>query len=176
MESVYSASQGWVLPVTKTPSVCLTSSNYLQIISGGTCKIIYQTEANSNYLASDVYEQVIEISRDPQTLTFEVPATAKVGSKGLTLTAVATSSGAVSFSASPSSVCSITGSTLDFKGKGVCQVTATQAGSTTIAPVSVDRTIQVSPASVVNKTITCVKGSKKIKTTASKCPKGYKKR
>jgi len=173
---VYSQSEGWILPKSATPNVCIASGYTVQIISGGTCTLTYQTSESGDWLASDLYKLTFEITRDAQTMTFDLPATAKVGSKGLTLSATASSAGAVTFAAAPTNVCEVSGTTLNLKGKGTCQVTATQSGTTTIAPVSATKSIAVSPASVAKKTITCVKGSKKIKTNAAKCPKGYKKR
>ena len=173
---MYGPSGGWMIPQSTTPEVCVVIGFTARLINSGTCKILYQTIADNDYAASDPTYQTFIVGKASQTLIFEVPSTAKVGSKGLTLNATASSAGAVTYSATPSNVCSVTGTTLNFKGKGICQVTASQAGTTTISPVSITKSITVSPALLAKKTITCVKGSKKIKTTAAKCPKGYKKR
>lgn len=173
ISKVYNAAAGWVLPTSLTQSVCTVSGYTVTILSGGTCSLAYQTVANADYLASDIFKQTFEISRNAQSMTFEVPATAKVGSKGLSLAAVASSAGPLTFAASPTNVCSVVGNKLNFIGKGTCQVTATQAGTTTIAPVSITNSIAVLQASLTKKSITCIKGNKKIKTTTANCPKGY---
>jgi hypothetical protein len=70
---VYSASEGWVLPVSTTPSVCVASVFHVKLISGGTCKFTYQTAINSSFLASDVYTQSFEILKDGQPVVAPTP-------------------------------------------------------------------------------------------------------
>jgi hypothetical protein len=93
------------------------------------------------------------------------------------------SSGAsVTYSTTSSDACSITGSTLNLLKAGNCVVTASQAGTSTLAPVSTTAAIMltgavVTPQPVVTKkTIVCVKGktTKKVSGISPKCPKGYK--
>jgi hypothetical protein len=100
----------------------------------------------------------------------------------LTLTATASSGGAVTFASTSTENCTISGLTLNLLKAGNCVVTASQAGTSTFAPVSSSATIvltgtDVTPKPVVTKkTIVCVKGktTKKISGTNLKCPKGYK--
>lgn len=176
LSQVYSVPDGFLLPTSVTEDVCLAIGYTVKIISGGICKLKYQTTENSTYLPSDPVYQIFEITRKSQTLKFEVAANAKVGSKPFSLDAISSSGGPVTFTASPLNVCQVTGELLSFNGKGTCQVSASQSGTTTSAPVSVTKSISVLASAAIKKSIVCVKGIKKIKTTASKCPKGYKKR
>jgi hypothetical protein len=60
---------------------------------------------------------------------------------------------------------------------GNCSVTATQAGTSTLAPASATATTMiVGVAQSTKKTITCTKGktTKKVTGTNPKCPAGYK--
>jgi hypothetical protein len=66
---------------------------------------------------------------------------------------------------------------------GNCVITATQGGSSTLAPVSTTATVMLTGAIakpvvpvVGKKTIVCVKGktNKKVSGSNPKCPKGYK--
>jgi hypothetical protein len=60
---------------------------------------------------------------------------------------------------------------------GDCSVTATQMGSSSLAPVSATAIITIIGTKVAaNKTITCIKGKtiKKVTGTNPKCPAGYK--
>jgi hypothetical protein len=172
----------FVLPKATTPTVCIASSFYVQIVGGGTCTLTYQSEANTSYLASDLYKISFEVTRDPQTITFTPVTTASIATKSLTLTATAFSGGAVTFASTSTENCTISGSTLNLLKAGNCVVTASQAGTSTFAPVSSSATIvltgtAVTPKPVVTKkTIVCVKGktTKKISGTNPKCPKGYK--
>lgn len=108
--------------------------------------------------------------------------TADIATKSLTLTATASSGGAVTFTSTSPENCTVAGSTLNLLKAGNCLVTATQAGTSTFAPISVSATITltgivVTPKpTVTKKTIVCVKGktTKKVSGTNPKCPKGYK--
>jgi len=179
---VYSPTGTYVMPQATTPTVCIASGFYVQIVGGGTCTLTYQSEANTSYLASDLYKASFEVTRDPQTVTFVPVTTADIAAKSLTLTATASSGGAIIFSSITNENCTISGSTLNLLKSGNCVVTASQAGTSTFAPVSVNATITltgtvITPKPVVTtKTIVCIKGktTKKVSGTNPKCPKSYK--
>ena len=179
---VYSPTGVYILPQATTPTVCIASGFYVQIVAGGTCTLTYQSEANISYLASDLYKVSFEVTRDPQTITFAPATTADIATKSLTLTATASSGGAVSFTSTSIENCTVSGSTLNLLKAGNCFITASQSGTSTLAPVSASATITltgtvVTPKPVVaKKTIVCVKGktTKKVSGTNPKCPKGYK--
>ena len=177
LAEVYSAAEGYVLPKTTTPAICVPVGFTVRLISGGVCTLTYETAATSTYLASDVYQQTFEILRDPQTISFTLPSTVNVSSKSLALTSTASSGSVVAYSTTSTGVCSITGSTLNLLTGGNCTVTATQAGTSILAPASATATVILTSAVVTNKkNITCVKGksTKKVSGTNPKCPKGYK--
>ena len=179
---VFSPTSVYVLPKATTPTVCVASGFFVQIVGGGTCTLTYQSEANTSYLASDLYKVSFEVTRDPQTITFAPVTTADVATKNLALTATASSGGAVSFASTSTENCTISGSTLNLLKAGNCVITASQVGTSTLAPVSASATIiltgvVVTPKPVVTKkSIVCVKGktTKKVSGTNPKCPKGYK--
>jgi len=177
LAEVYSAAEGYVLPKTTTPAICVPVGFTVRLISGGVCTLTYETAATSTYLASDVYQQTFEILRDPQTISFTLPSNANVSSKSLALTSTASSGASVTYSTTSTGICSITGSILNLLTGGNCAVTATQAGTSTLAPASATATVMLIGAVVTNKkSITCVKGksTKKLSGTNPKCPKGYK--
>jgi hypothetical protein len=174
---VYSPSGTWVLPQATTPTVCIAAGFYVQVIGGGTCTLTYQSEATTSFLASDLYRVSFEVTRDPQTITFSLPASANLSSKTVALSATASSGGALFYTTSTPDSCSITGSTLNLLKSGNCAVTATQPGTSTIAPISATTTVMIAgTVTPTKKTITCVKGkkTKKVSGTNPKCPKGYK--
>jgi len=177
ISQVYSAAEGYVFPQTITPAVCFGSGFFVRIVSGGTCTLTYQTKETATYLASDLYKVSFEVTRDPQTVTFALPATVNTSVKTLPLTSTTTSGGAVTYESSTAGNCSISGSTLTLLKSGNCSVTATQAGTSTLAPASVTATTMiVGVAQATKKTITCTKGksTKKVTGTNPKCPTGYK--
>jgi len=179
---VYSPTGVYVLPQATTPSVCIASGFYVQIVGGGTCTLTYQSAANTSYLASDLYKVSFEVTRDPQTMTFTLPATVNISTKTLALAATASSGASVIYSTTSTDICSITGPTLNLLKAGNCVVTASQAGTSTLAPVSTTATIMLTGAVIAptpiatKKTIVCTKGktNKKVSGANPKCPKGYK--
>jgi hypothetical protein len=179
---VYSPTGVYIMPQATTPTVCIASGFYVQIVGGGTCTLSYQSEANTSFLTSDLYKVSFEVTRDPQTITFAPVTTADIATKIVTLTATASSGGTVTFASTSTENCTISGSTLNLLKAGNCVITASQVGTSTFAPVSTSATITltgtvVTPKPLVaKKTIVCVKGktSKKVSGTNPKCPKGYK--
>jgi len=179
---VYSPTGVYILPQATTPTVCIAIAFYVQIVGGGTCILTYQSASNTSYLTSDLYEVSFEVTRDLQTMTFNLPATADISTKTLTLAATASSGAPVIYSTTSSDSCSITGSTLNLLKAGNCVVTASQAGTSTLAPISTTATIMLTGAVTAptpiatKKTIVCTKGktNKKVSGTNPKCPKGYK--
>ena len=179
---VFSPTGVYILPQATTPAVCIASGFYVQIVGGGTCTLTYQSEANTSYLASDLYKVSFEVTRDAQTISFAPVTSVDIATKNLTLTATASGGGSVTFASTSTENCTISGSTLNLLKAGNCVITASQSGTSTLAPVSASATITltgtvVTPKPVVSKkTIVCVKGktTKKVSGTNPKCPKGYK--
>jgi hypothetical protein len=174
---VYSAVEGYVFPQSATPTVCFGSGFYVRIVSGGTCTLTYQTKETLTYLASDLYKVSFEVVRDPQTITFTLPAKTNISAKNLSLTSTPSSGGAVTYSTSSTGICAVSGSTLSLLKNGNCVVVATQVGTASLAPASATSTVIIEGvAPAVEKTITCVKGkiTKKVTGTNPKCPAGYK--
>ena len=172
---VYSAAEGYVLPLSTTPSVCFASGFFVRIVGGGTCTLTYQTKETATYLESDLYKVTFEVVRDAQTISFTPPTSANLSAKTLALSATASSGGVITYQTTSTGICSISGSTLNLLKGGNCAVTATQAGSATLAPISATATVMIA-GSVAKKTIKCVKGkkTKKISGAKPKCPKGFK--
>ena len=174
---VYHFAEGYVMPQSLTPTVCVGIGFYAKIVGGGTCTLSYQVAGSSTYLASDIYKVTFEVIRDLQTITFTPSATANISSKSITLSAVASGGGVITYATTSKEICSITGSTLNLLKSGNCSITATQAGTSTLAPISATSTVMITGSlAPVNKTITCVMGkkSKKVSGANPKCPKGYK--
>jgi hypothetical protein len=166
-----------VFPKSTTPEVCDVAGYSLKVISGGNCVLTYQSLGNTSYLPSDIYTQTIVFEKASQTISFVLPPAVKVTDKTLNLTATSTSGNQVTYTSTPSSSCTISGSVLNLLKAGNCSVTATQVGTTTLASASVSSTVVIEgvvPA--VKITITCVKGktTKKVTGTNPKCPAGYK--
>ena len=166
-----------VAPENKTPSVCIARQDLITVYSGGFCQIEYMVSESDINLASEIYIQKFEIIRESQLISFTPPATANLSAKTLALTATASSGGVITYQTTSTGICSITGSTLNLLKGGNCAITATQAGTSTLAPISATSTVMITGSlAPVKKSITCVMGkkSKKVSGANPKCPKGYK--
>ena len=166
-----------ISPKTLTPGVCIPTNTGVTLYAGGICELQYSTEATLTYLASDIYIQRFEVIRNAQTITFNPPSNSSISGKTIALSATTSSGGTVVFTTTSAGVCSISGSILNLLKAGTCSVTATQAGTSTLAPVSATANIMLTGTTVApKKTITCAKGKtiKKVTGTNPKCPTGYK--
>jgi hypothetical protein len=167
----------YVLPKSATPEICEAVGYSLKVFSGGNCILTYQSLGNTSYLPSDMYTQTIVFEKASQTISFALPPTVKVADKTLNLTASSSSGNQVTYTSTPSSSCTISGSVLNLLKAGNCSVTATQVGTTTLASASATSTVIIEGvAPAAKKTITCIKGktTKKVTGTNPKCPTGYK--
>ena len=167
---------GIVTPVSLTPSVCFGTGFYVTITSGGTCTLDYSTPGTATYLPSDLYTLTFQISRTAQTIAFNTPASVALSTKPLPLSATASSSQLVTFLSSTPNICSVTGNSLNLLKAGTCQVTASQNGTTTIAPVSAVQSIAIIGTPVVAKAakkLVCIKNGKTKTVTSKTCPSGY---
>ena len=174
---VYAPSGSWVLPQATTPTVCIAAGFFVQIIGGGTCTLTYQSEATTTYLTSDLYKVSFEVTRDPQIISFSLPASANLSNKTVALSATTSSGGLVLYTTSTPDSCSVTGSTLNLLKSGNCSVTATQPGTSTLAPATATANlIIIGSVSPSKKILTCIKGkkSKILVGISSKCPKGWR--
>jgi len=171
---------GAIIPVSATPAVCYPVGSYISIISGGTCTLNYSSPATANYLASDVASLTFEITRAAQTVSFIPPASIRLASKTLALSATASSGAPVTFQSDSPTICSVTENSLNLLKAGTCQVKASVLGSATLEPASVSQLITIAGAVTpvlkkpVAKKIICVKYGKSKIFTATKCPAGFK--
>ena len=176
---VYNTAGIIVQPVTTTPEVCFASFQYITIVGGGKCSLNYQSEATSSSFASDLYTLSFDVKKDTQTITFDPQSTIDVSLGTIDLNATASSIGAITFTSSPDSICTVLGSKLTLIKSGECTVTAVQPGSSTISAASKSAKIQITGAPKVKKrTIICVrdKATRTISGAKPKCPKGFKRR
>jgi len=167
----------YVFPKSTTPEICEVVGYSLKVFSGGNCVLTYQSLGNASYLPSDMYTQTIVFEKASQTISFALPPAVKVVDKTLNLTASSSSGNQVTYTSTPSSLCTISGSVLNLLKTGNCSVTATQVGTTTLASASATSTVIIEGvAPAAKKTITCIKGKtiKKVTGTNPKCPTGYK--
>jgi hypothetical protein len=167
----------YVFPKSVTPEICSVAGYSLKVISGGDCVLTYQSLGNTSYLPSEIYTQTIVFEKEVQTISFILPTTAKVSDKRINLTATSSSGNPVTYTSTPISTCTISGSVLNLLQAGNCSVTATQVGSSTIEPVSATANIKLTRAVVLGKKKTLCRQGKatlRVTKTAQNCSTNYK--
>ena len=139
------------LPITftsTTTAVCTVSGSpaVITVISAGTCSVTASQAGNPTIAAATSVVASFVVSPRPQTITFNQPGPVAPDAGSVSLIASAAPSGLpVSFTATPASVCTVSGNTLTLVGvAGNCVVTASQAGNGGNASATpVTRTINV---------------------------------
>jgi hypothetical protein len=128
-------------------SICTVSGSTVTAVAIGTCSVTASQAGNSSFDAASPVTVTFSIGGDSQTITFGTVPALTVGATE-TLAATASSGLTVSFTASPSAVCTVSDTTLTGVGAGTCTVTASQAGNSTFAAAaSVPQTLSIgSPA------------------------------
>jgi hypothetical protein len=112
---------------SSTTTNCTIVDGKLHVVGAGTCTITASQDGNSNYNAATSVEKTFTIAKKDQTITFAAIPDKTLGSADFAPIASASSGLAVSYSAGPSTVCSIVDG-IHIVGIGTCTVTASQAG------------------------------------------------
>ena len=130
--------------VLTTKPTCSVSGAHSTV---GTYDIVCAGGVADNYAFSYV-KGTLTVNQATQTINFTDPADTTYGALPFTLTASGGSSGnTVTFAASPSTVCTVSGSTVTIKGAGNCSLTASQAGNDNYkAAADVTQTVAIAKA------------------------------
>jgi hypothetical protein len=140
-----SASSG--LPVglfSQTPTVCSVAGSIVDALASGTCTVLASQPGNTTYAAAATVTSSFTVGASSgQTINFPTIASQPVNTS-LPLYAWASSGLAVTFASGSTSVCTVSGSTLNMVALGNCTVTASQAGNgSTPAATPVTQTFSV---------------------------------
>jgi len=141
------ASSGLAVTYASTTSaVCTVSGATLTPVTDGTCTVVASQAGNSSFPAATPVTVSFSVNGEAQTITFASPTAPTVGNTA-SLSATASSGLTVGFAASPSSVCTVSGTTLTAVNSGSCTITASQTGDSTFAAAaSVPHTISINGA------------------------------
>jgi sugar lactone lactonase YvrE len=130
-----------------TPSYCTVSGSTVTPVAVGTCTIQAAQAGNANYAAATAVSQNFNVTQGSQTIEFAELPPQVYGTAPFAVLATASSGLAVSFSASPASVCTVSVSTVTLTGVGVCTIQATVAATTNYAAATASRAFEVQQAS-----------------------------
>ncbi|MDR3483170.1 MAG: Ig-like domain repeat protein [Burkholderiaceae bacterium] len=126
------------LPITyssSTPAVCTVSGSSATLVGLGTCTIVANSIANSQWLAPLPATQSFTVSQGSQTITFPALATQTLGAAPFTVSATASSGLPVTITGN-TSVCTVSGLTVTLVGSGQCTLYASQPGNSDYAAAS----------------------------------------
>lgn len=114
-----------VIAVNVTPTVCSVVNSTIQLLAPGQCTIDWQQPGGGFYPPAAPVRTDFKVLAS-NAITFEPPARLPVSAQPFALMATASSGQPVGFLASPASVCSVSGQSLQLIAPGNCVVTAQQ--------------------------------------------------
>ena len=124
------SSSGLSVTFTASPSaVCTVSGMALTLKTAGTCTVTARQAGDGTWSPASSVAKGITAVKVAQTITFTSPTSVVALPPSYTLSATATSALPVTFTATPSTICTVSGSTLRLVSSGACSVTANQKGS-----------------------------------------------
>ena len=121
---------------SSTPLVCTVNGALLTLIGTGTCTVVASQAGDATFAPAAALSSSFSVAAAPQTITFISPGNQRLGIPPAALLATASSGLAVSFTSATTSVCTVSGTTLNLLAIGTCTVNANQAGSNIFAPAA----------------------------------------
>ena len=127
---------------------CTVAGTLVHITGAGSCTVTAHQPGDINYNPASDVNRTFTINQANQTINgFNAITNRTYGAPDFNVTGVTATSGLpVAFTASPGSVCTVSGSTVHIVGGGVCTVHANQGGNINYNPApQVDRAFTVNP-------------------------------
>jgi hypothetical protein len=145
-----------------TPEVCSVSGDAVTPLKTGEC-LVYADQPGgksadgTTWAAADTTNQLFKVLKGTQTVAFPLPNyLLSTDSLRIPLSAKAKNSlGAdsgtpITYTVSTPNVCSVSGAELVLNGKGLCAVTAAQAGTADYEPASIQGIVAVDPVLIAD--------------------------
>jgi large repetitive protein len=120
------ASSGLAVTFSSSGACTNVGANFTMTSGTGTCTVKYDQAGNGNFNAAPQVTESVTAQKANQTITFGALANKTFGNPDFSVSATASSSLALSFTASGQ--CTVTGSTVHLTAAGSCTITAKQAG------------------------------------------------
>jgi len=120
------------LPVSfasTTATICTVSGSTVTLVAPGVCRIEATQAGNTDYAAAPAVTKSFSILKNTQTITFATIPNTLLSAGSVTASATASSGLPVSFSSTTTSICTVSGSTVNLVAAGTCRIEATQAGN-----------------------------------------------
>lgn len=142
------ASSGLTVAFTSaTTGVCTVSGSNVTLVGAGSCTINANQAGDANYNAASQVQQTFTVNKSNQTITFTQPASPATATTSDTLVFSASSGLPVTVTPTDATVCTVSGTTVNYLKSGTCTLTATQVGNANYnAATAVPRTVTVNTA------------------------------
>lgn len=125
---VATASSGLAVTFTSnTPSNCTVSDGKLVPVAAGECSVTASQAGDGTYAPASS-QQLFKVLKQAQTIAFDTPGSQALGQQTDPLSAESDAGLATTFSSGTPTVCAVSGTALTLLAKGVCAITASQAG------------------------------------------------
>lgn len=111
-------------------AVCTVSGTTVTIVAAGSCTINADQVGNTNFNAAPQVPRSFTVAKANQTITFTQPTSPVVATTSATLVFSSDSGLPVTMTPTDVTVCSVSGSTVNYLKAGTCTLTATQTGDT----------------------------------------------
>jgi trimeric autotransporter adhesin len=135
--SVSTNGDGTTSVTSSSPSVCTTSGLTVSYVGTGTCTLIAQVSAGTNYTAASGTPQSFSVGQaTPSTPTISNLPASGVNGGGFTATVSTNGDGTTSVTSSSPSVCTASGLTVSYVGTGNCTLTAQVSAGTNYTAAS----------------------------------------
>jgi 2',3'-cyclic-nucleotide 2'-phosphodiesterase (5'-nucleotidase family) len=130
-----------------TPSICSLSGNVVTTLTVGNCTLTATQDGAVGYWLAASVSQSFASQAVAQNISFAAIADRQLSSGAVSLSATATSGLAVQFASLTTSVCSVTGNSVNLLAVGVCTIAADQPGNASVAAATtVTQTFHVTAA------------------------------
>jgi hypothetical protein len=144
---------------SSTIGICTISGSILTAVSAGNCTIVASQSGNTNYNAASSVTQTFSIGKLAQTITFPTLTNKSFGAVAFDIPVHPSSSSslAISYTSTTTSVCTNEGSVITIVGVGTCTISASQAGNSNYnaaAPVTQSFTVTKGSQTIVFPSIT----------------------
>jgi hypothetical protein len=119
----------------------------VSFVGAGNCTINANQAGNASFNAAPTATKTVTVNKASQTITFSQPTSPASAGTTASLVATSTSGLTVTFSTpSASTICTVSGTTVDYVGAGPCTINASQTGNGTYSAANpVQRSVTVVP-------------------------------
>jgi uncharacterized protein (TIGR03437 family) len=137
-----------------TNPVCTVNKGIATFVTTGSCTVIAMQLGDSRFSPAAFIQRTFTVTRNTQSITFDALVNRTLDQSPFVVTATASSGLPITFTASPATVCTVTGTTVILLAVGQCSITASQPGNGTFPPaIPITRAFSVTPVVILGPSV-----------------------